>query len=365
MSLDVTSLQRFREQSGLTQQVLGDRIGVTRQTIAAWEKGERNLSVAQLARLAKALGVPLELLLGAASEPEATLLFRADDPAVLSPELRDLLSHRAEDYAAIERLAGEAPILPESRPISDFDPDLIERASSEARDWLGVDDAPLGNVDALLEAKGLKILLHPLPAGVSGFSAFTEAWGGVIVLNRDHALERQYFTALHELAHLIFHRREYDGPRPASKRRNDPREQAANHFAAAMLLPREAMLKELRAFKRGWIPEPVLEDMKLKYSVSMRTVLLRASALRLITRQQAGQHIGVLNKRFGRDNEQPELPLPERKAQSRLEWLTYRALINDAITTSRAAEVLATPLAQVRERLARYNADPALEGAPG
>jgi Zn-dependent peptidase ImmA (M78 family)/transcriptional regulator with XRE-family HTH domain len=362
---NVKPIQQFREQLGLTQQELGDRVRVTRQTIAAWEKGERDVSVAQLARLARALNVPLGLLLGTEPEEETTLLFRADDPTVLSVNLRHLLSEKAEDYAAIERLAGELPVLPESRPLQEFEPDLVEDISREVRDWLGVDDAPLGDVLALFEAKGLKIMCHPLPNKVSGFSAYTNAWGGIIVINSRHALERQYFTALHELAHLILHRREYDRPAEPAKRRGDPREKAANHFASAALLPREIMEKELRGFKLGWIPDPVLADMKLKYGVSMRTVLLRAGALGLISKKQAGQQVGVLNKRYGFHDEQPELPRPERKPKSRLERLTYRALIKDEITTSRAAEVLAKPLMEVRERLTEYLTNPANEGARG
>lgn len=360
---DVTSIRQYREQLGLTQQALGDRVGVTRQTIAAWERGERDVGVVQLVRLARALAVPVELLLGGDVQPGPKLMFRADDPTVLSEGLRRLLHERAEAYAAIERLAGELPVLPESRPLDAFLPDQLEVIAREIRAWFGVDGAPLGDVLALFEGKGLKVLRHRLPTEVSGFSAFTESWGGVVVVNDGHPLERQYFTALHELAHLVFHRSEYDGPVQTSNRRSDPREKVANHFASAVLLPREVMERELRGWRLRWIPEPVLIDMKLRYRVSMRTVLFRAGALGLISRRQAGQQVGVLNRRFGPHHEQPELPKPERGPLGRLEWLTYRALVNEAITTSRAAEVLAMPLAEVRARLAAYMRDPAMEGA--
>lgn len=360
----VKAIQGFREQLGLTQQELGERVGVTRQTIAAWEKGERDLSVVQLAQLGRALNVPLHLLLDSNLKDEATLLFRADDPDVVSVELRHLLSEKAGDYAAIERLAGELPVLPESRPLEGYLPDLVEDAARQTRDWLGVDDAPLGNVLALFEARGLKVLCYPLPSKVSGFSAYSEVWGGIIVINSRHALERQYFTALHELAHLIFHRREYDRPAEPMKRRSDPREKVANLFASAALLPRQLMEQELRGLKLGWLPQPVLADMKLKYSVSMRTVLFRAGHLGMISQKQAGQQVGVINKRFGKDGEEPELPKPVSSPQSRLERLTYVALLKDEITTSRAAEVLSKPLVEVRKQLAAYLTNPATEGLP-
>lgn len=361
MPADVSSIHAFREGLGVTQQELGDRVGVTRQTIAAWEKGERSMTVAQLVRLAKALGVSAELLLGDQESSEATLLFRADDPAVLTLELRDLMSAKVEDYVAVELLVGEPSALPESRPLGGFDADLIEEAAAGARDWLRVDDAPMGDVLALLEAKGLKVLPERLPRAVSGFSAYSDEWGGVIVINEGHALERQYFTALHELAHLIFHRGDYDGREQPVKRRADPREKTANHFASAVLLPRGAMKKELRGLDLGWIPTPVLEAMKFKYGVSMRTVLLRAGALGLISQKQAGQQVGALNKRFGAHYEEPQLPKPDWTPQRRLERLTYRALIMEKVTVSRAAEVLGRPLSVVRRQLAAYLTNPAAE----
>ena len=363
MTSNVNFIQDFREQLGLSQQELGERINVTRQTVAAWEKGEREPTVLQLAHIARELHVPLSALLSAVQEEEPVLLFRADEPKVLSTGLRYLLSDKAEGYAAIERLAGELAVLPESRPLEHYDAHLVEQVARETRDWLGVEDAPLGDVLALLENKGLKILCHPLPNEVSGFSAYTETWGGIIVVNAQHALERQYFTCLHELGHLIFHRREYNQPNEKAKVRGDPREKVAQHFASAVLLPREVMEDELRAFAFGWIPDPVLADMKLRYGVSMRTVLFRAGELGLISKRQAGQQVGVLNKAHGKESEPVTLHLPLERPLGRLERLTYRALIQEKVTTSRAAEVLDKPLLEVRERLSAYLMKPASESS--
>lgn len=360
---NVTRIQEFRELAGLSQQQLGERVGVTRQTVAAWEKGDREPSVLQLARIARELHVSLDALIGAEADEEAILLFRADEPGVLSGGLRQLLSDKAEGYAAIERLAGELSVLPESRPLDDYDPHLVEQVARETRDWLGVEDAPLGDVSALLEGKGLKVILHRLPDEVSGFSAYTEAWGGIIVVNSGHALERQYFTCLHELGHLIFHRREYSQPNRKAGVRGDPREKAAHHFASAVLLPREVMEDELRTFASGWIPTPVLADMKLRYGVSMRTVLLRAGQLDLISKRRAGQQVGVLNKDYGKEREPVTLDPPSNRPLGRLERLTYRALLGDKVTASRAAEVLDKPLVEVRSRLAEYLVQPAPEAS--
>ena len=54
---NVIHFERFREAAGLTQDDAGRFVGVTRQTIAAWERGDRSPSVEQLARLALAFRV--------------------------------------------------------------------------------------------------------------------------------------------------------------------------------------------------------------------------------------------------------------------------------------------------------------------
>jgi len=357
----VTRIRELRECAGLSQEALGERVGVTRQTIAAWERGERDVGLAQLARVARALGAQLDDLFEDAPEDQPRLLFRADDPKALTPALRAVVDRKVGDYVAIESLLGEAPFVPESRPMEGFDPDEVEEVAERVRDSLGADDAPIDDVIELLESIGMKVVRHPLPNPVSGFSAFREDWGGVIVINASHPIDRQYFTALHELGHLIFHRREYSVPGSGTTNSKDPREKVANHFASAVLLPRRALLKDLRRLRLPWIPDPVLVDLRLKYKVSMRTIVLRAKTLGIIEGRQAGQQIGVLNKRCGRDREEPVLRAPQAGRRSRFEVLTFQALVGDLITGSRAAEVLGKPLREVREELKRYLTDPVSE----
>ncbi len=358
MIVNVKLIGEIRRAKGFSQQELGRRVGVTRQTVAAWEKGEREPPLAKLALLARELGVPLELFFEQPQAETPALLFRADDPKALSPELRALLSKKAEDYRQIEELAGETPVIPEYRPRADYDPDFIEQVAREVRDWLGVEDGPLGDVMHLLEQRGLKVILQSLPAKVSGFSAYDQAGvGAVIFINASHAIERQRFTALHELAHLIFHRQEYNEPkRPARKR--DPREKTANHFAAAVLLPAEALKEELRGFEKQWLPLPLLADLRFRYGVSVRTVLLRAAQLKLISQKQMGQQLGWINKRFGQLWE-PGGPLPTSQTLGRLERLVWKLVLNEQITLSRAAEVLGKPVPELHRRLREWREVPA------
>lgn len=356
---NVNLIREYREHAGLTQEHLGNKVGVSRQTIAAWEKNASELSVLQLAKLAKALGIALDLLLAFPSkeEKENQLMFRADAPEYLTASLQRLLTKKAADYALVEEWAGEIPVLPEFRPLFEYNAYQIEEVARETRNWLGVGGySPLTNVLTLLEEKGLKVILHSLPDKVSGFSAYTEVWGGVIFINDTHPIERQFFTVLHELGHLIFHRPDYRkacGIQP----KKAPREQIVNHFAAAVLLSEEILKRELYAYRDCRLPEPLLRDIKRRYYVSLRTILIRAATLNLISEKQKKEQLQVLNQKYGKEREPVVLEKPQ--ALTRLERMIYRLLIEEKITTLRAAEILGENLLDIRENLANW-----MEGVP-
>jgi len=342
------NIQKYREASHLTQEQLGKKVGVTRQTISAWERGDTTPTVAQLFALAKVLGVEPDLLLGGGETADFVLLFRADNPEVLVPGLRDVLTRKSRDYADLERLLNRVPVLPESRPLADYEPETVEAVAQEVREWLGVGARPVHDGLSLIEDKDIKVLLNPLPDQISGLSAYADEIGAVIFVNQGHSRERQSFTAFHELAHLIFHRDEY---RKIAKKlsKSDPKEKTANHFAGAVLLPRDVVWRELRFYRGRWIPEMLLADMKLRYGVSMRTVLLRAYEAGVITKTQMGKQIGVFDKKYGKGQE--PVDLPRDKVLTRLTKLVFAALVEEKITVSRAAEILGRPLVEIRNEL--------------
>ena len=355
--MNVQFIAELREQRELTQLELAERVGVSRQTLFTWEKGERMPSMVQLTKLAQALEVSVDLFLKQESQLP-TLLFRADDASSLSPALRAVISQKVGDYAELERDLGEIATLPPAYPLEEYDPVKVERLSREVRDFLGVEEAPLGDVISVLEDRGLKVLLTALPKSVSGFSAYTDEWGAVIVVNATHRVERQYFTVLHELAHLVCHRKDYAGLNVPVVR--DPREKIANHLAGATLLARDVVEYELRAYKGKWIPEPILIALKHRYSVSMRTILMRAEQVGLITTKQKGQQLGMLNKAYTSESEPTSLQRHFECAgeplmlTSRLERLVYQAASEQYITRSRAAEILGVPLHIVRAKLSEW-----------
>lgn len=61
-------LRTARENAGLTQQQLARAVGVSRAAVAQWETGKTSPSTGNVARIAKILGVSLDLLLGVSEQ---------------------------------------------------------------------------------------------------------------------------------------------------------------------------------------------------------------------------------------------------------------------------------------------------------
>lgn len=57
-------LKNARKEAGLTQQELGDKIGVSKSTVTGYEKGYREPDVFKIKEMSKALGVDANYLLG-------------------------------------------------------------------------------------------------------------------------------------------------------------------------------------------------------------------------------------------------------------------------------------------------------------
>ncbi|NOT09558.1 MAG: ImmA/IrrE family metallo-endopeptidase [Gemmatimonadales bacterium] len=130
-------------------------------------------------------------------------------------------------------------------------------------------------------------MLIPAPEGAS------KRW--IIVINKDHSIERQRFSMAHELGHLVLH--EYrtphaDGVRQVryrdteSSRGTDRDEIEANQFAAEILLPTKLIVPKLQELGLDtWDGEAnkritgAVEDLAVVCQVSQQALLLRIGNL--------------------------------------------------------------------------------------
>jgi Zn-dependent peptidase ImmA (M78 family) len=142
----------------------------------------------------------------------------------------------------------------------------------------------------LLYERGVHLLIARLPSAsrLAGCALTMPTGVCGILVNANHPRTRQRFTALHELAHLLFDvgadgagtscdaGEVRPGPRSAGEARADA-------FAGAFLLPKRAMLLRLRT-------TPDLDRLRAiedEYGVSRAAAVRRLRELRSLTDEQA------------------------------------------------------------------------------
>ena len=358
------NLKARRKQRGLTQDGLARESGLSRVSIANYERGKTQPDGDSLVRLARALRVPVDTLV---SEPAALQNFRfrsdsafRDDPATLTD-----LAEWSRSYAELETLCGQVPYAPESAPCNRLEGNegLIRDVAGGVRRRLGLGEEPITNLFATLDRMGLKHLRRSVAKqGLFGVSACSDDSGAFVLVN-DHGItiERQLFTAAHELGHLIFHRQDFGSAAERTKEEDKAREAVADFFAGHFLVPNVAFRREVGRWATPSNTQAIVQ-LKRHFRVSYLTVIRRWAELE--NREQ-----GELIKRFrwhwrkatGQALVNHAEPAPLDRAEfpvnERFENLVRLAYLTDCITTSRAAELLGCSVMDLRTRAAQWGND--------
>jgi Zn-dependent peptidase ImmA (M78 family) len=326
-------LKMARKMAGMSQQDLGEKVGVSRMAVSKYERDQITPDSQNLIKLAQALGVNVEYLLRPIEVTLAEPIFRKrvrlgkKEQAAIIERTRDWI----ERYLDIESLFGESPEFhPPQINLQVASLDDVERAALDLRhEWdLGVDS--IDNVMETLEMEGIKV--HIIE-GADEFDALT-IWVNqslpVIVVKDGVPGDRQRFNLAHELGHLLL---EIDG--------NVDEESAANRFAGAFLAPRPAVYEEL-GHHRQTLNMRELHLLKHKYGLSMQAWIYRAKDLGIISESRCRQLFITFRQRdWHREEPGDEYP-PERP--HRMRQMVLRALAENVISPMRAEEILGAPL---------------------
>jgi Zn-dependent peptidase ImmA (M78 family) len=164
---------------------------------------------------------------------------------------------------------------------------MIEKIESEAErllSKLGITEVPVP-IEEVAHLLGLRIRRAPS----TEFSGLLLRKDGkaLIGVNSSEAAVRQRFTIAHEIGHFVLHPqkdafvdfRKSTGP-PGEVR--PPRERHADMFAAALLMPRKALLKDFRRLGRDIDTDNLTKTLSRCYFVSedaMRFRLINLNAL--------------------------------------------------------------------------------------
>lgn len=337
-------LKQAREAAGLNQRELAAACGVSAMAIS---KYERDLSVPSsqvLMALAEALRVRAEYFFRTQQVELEKLEFRKHSRLPKKQENRVLADAREqmERWLALEELLPAEWSAPFQTPNNVHQTvatgEDIERAAEAVREAWGLGSEPIVDLIEVLEENGLKVLVseHARASDFDGLAA--EANGHTTVLVGKHMPgDRQRFTIAHELGHLVLAGRLKD-------ELAEDEERACHRFAGAFLVPAEEVRKALGS-KRSWIEPRELYLLKQQWGLSMGGWSYRAADLGIIKRSTLNRFWGLMRK-HGWNKTEPDPQYPPEKPR-RFELLIYRALAEELIGDSRAAELLGMPVAEL------------------
>ena len=159
----------------------------------------------------------------------------------------------------------------------------------------------------------------------------------VFTADPEKAGDRQRFTLAHELGHLLC--------RCSASLDDDT---AANRFAGALLAPKKALMRELGGDRTN-LDWRELFRLKYAYGISMAALVFRARDCGIINDATFNRMYKDLSQRGWRKDEPGHLPA---ETPHGMEKLLDRALAEDLIGVSRAAELYGTSLAEFEARRA-------------
>lgn len=360
-------LQAARKLKGLSMDQLSKDIGnlVSKAAIGKYEKNRMFPRSEVLIAIARALDVKPAFFFKKPSLSFSGIKFKSKKK--LSKKKEEEVSRKAlyalEPYIEIESILNDQL---ECKDIDQFgsikDEEDIEKVAELLRQKWNLGDGPISHLTEILEDRGFRILNVKLPNKLEGLSGFTsEADLPVIILSLKgvepqygEELVRRRFTIAHELGHLIL---KFD-----SNTSDNEIEKACNHFAGALLLPRNALYRELNSTGKlaqevdgsktyrkkisGW----ELKKIKGIYGVSILTIMNRAVELRMISKANYSEFKSLLKKhKLTKENEPGQYY--GKEVANRFEQLVYSAAAENIITISKGAELLNKSVSSFRDKV--------------
>jgi len=352
-------IKQGRLAAGLSMRDLAQAAGLSAMAISKYEHDQIKPSSDAMLRLAKAMGVRTEYFFRQPSVELTGVEFRkhnklsAQDQAKALEDVREKLERWLELESIIPASWPKTFALPRGLPGSVDSYEVIEAVAEELRDAWQLGRGPIRNLIDKMEEEGIKVILTPHDGGRM-FDGLVAKAGDhtVIVVGENWPGDRQRFTLAHELGHLVLHDR---------LAADMDEERACNWFAGAFLVPQPEVLRTLGA-SRSWLEPRELYLLKHEWGLSMNAWVYRAQNLGVINRAVAKQLWGFFAQQGDTKRNWRELEPGDAYSQecpTRFEQLVYRALAEELIGESRAAELLGSSLLDLRARRRMESTDAA------
>ena len=375
--------------SALSQSKAAAMLGISRQTLSNYMSGSTPIDIEKLLKIAEITGKTVSQfymdpdyeyaisndsdqylisdqkditsIIKAKEALFESYVFRSDITIPLS--LKNKFEQKIRQYAEIERINEISPYqFKIDSALNKFDKPQIELIAQKIRGLFEIGPAtPISNPVYELERNNVKIIQFPEDnQDISGFSAHNDELGYCIYLNSKCTIERRFFTAAHELAHLIFHKKDYTrqdksdiktGTDSSSHTdsglniiyKDKIKEDIADEFAGLFLVPSNSLASFC---KNNFIENFIFENviiLKKYFNVSAKCMIKRLLKEGYIAKSQYTELNEETDKRIDPYHEYEPIEKSRIVENHRFRNLVHRALANKKITESEAAAYLKNP----------------------
>ena len=336
-------LKLARKRSGLSLRDLSSNMNgmVSAQAIGKYERGEMMPSSSVAIALSNALDVTTTYLLS----PTVVSLESVEFKKLASTKVREramveaaVLDH-VDRYLQVEELLGIASSIWEIPDGASYPAETVadgELIAARVRATWNLGGGPIPSMTELLEEHGIKVLKLDFPSTVDGLTCFVHRTDDtavpVIVCSTGKSIERQRFTLAHELGHLIMNI-------PAGM----PEEKICDRFASALLVPEDELVREV-GHRRLDFGFGELVEIKKMFGVSAAALVVRMRDLGIIGEATVTRIFRGIGRSW---RTQEPCPLAQPESPKRFRRLCLRALAEDVISKSKAAELLGMRVSEI------------------
>lgn len=332
------NIKYYRLLRNMSLQDLADQVGLNKMTISHYENEKREIKFDVCQKIAAALDISIAMLVSKYGNDLSIQHGAFRKKARLSNDKVELIYGQEDRFLGrlfdVVSFLGDASLAPAPNIVPTKAANT-EDAGQHLRKLLGLPaSGPIGNITDILENKGYIVCpINVLKDGFSGNSGYVNG-RPYIAVNTHMPAERQRFTLIHELAHLVF---------SFSEDQNE--ERMVDEIAGAFLLPQEDIIREL-----GPKRHDIRGDLRIiqrEYNISMSSIVMRAHQAGIINQQTYTITMKWMSANGLRKDERSGL-IPEKTHL--LEQLTLRAVAEEEIGISKAAEILEMSLPETRKQ---------------
>lgn len=294
-----------RESIGLSPENVSKRLGLSVDSINKWESGQKNPTLKTLERLANIYKRPLAVFFLPAPPKDLPLpkdfrYFPTEKKLPLS-SITHLAIRRARRFQSLATdllKSLNKVIYPTTKKfrLSEDPETLAKKLREEWRintevqlKWINENEA-FNKWRELIEKQGILVfqMSIPLEDKIRGFS-FMEGYLPVIVVNSRDITVARIFSLFHEYAHILLHKSGICNMEDIGGYSDEDKltERFCNHFAGALLVPKEDFLKhrltnEILSSREKF--DELLYKLAKDFKVSQEVILRRMSVLDLINK---------------------------------------------------------------------------------